>query len=452
MIPKDPVAARKELELELLRRGTVWPYELRGANRELMLSNDPQVINAGPADTGKSVACCLKLHRLCRLYPKSQHVIARKTQTSLYGSILQTYARIAGNEVSTYGGEKPSWYDYPNGSRVWVCGMDNPEKALSSERDSIYVNQAEELTLTDWEILSTRCNGRNAVVPFAQLFGDCNPGGSKHWIKEAARVGSLRLLYARHQDNPTIYNADGTPTAGGQRRLDALSRLTGLRRKRLFEGIWATAEGAVYDTFDASLHVKVRPRSEMKRHFLAIDEGYTNPAVILDIGEDADGRWHVFREFYQTGVLPAQFVKTAKEWFAENRCEMAAVDESAAGLIADMISEGVNARGGKGRVIDGITRIQNRLQIQGDGLPRYTVDPSCVNHINEFESYVWQPDKPKDTPKKEDDHSLDAARYLGDALGEPTGAFGNQSLEELTRLMRELNPPIEDEQPLEVTL
>ena len=72
-------------------------------------------------------------------------------------------------------------------------------------------------------------------------------------------------------------------------------------------------------------------------------------------------------------------------------------------------------------MLDGIQAIQNRLKVAGDGRPRYTIDPTCTNHINEFESYVWKPEK--DVPEKEYDHSLDASRYLDDVLAVPTGAF-----------------------------
>jgi phage terminase large subunit len=409
--------ARKELALHgiIFNAVTGNEYELRGGCRELIASTAKQVVLAGVSDSGKTIAGCLKAHSLCLQYPRCQGAITRKTFASLVGSVLQTYERIAGGSgIVSYGGEKPQWYDYPNGSRIWIGGMDNPDKILSSERDFVYVNQCEELSQSDWETLSTRTTGRNAVVPHPQLYGDCNPGGSRHWIRELAKQGALALLLATHKDNPTIYNLDGSLTASGKARLDALSKLTGLRRKRLFEGIWATAEGAVYDNFNATVHVISRNVSEFHRWFLAIDEGFTNPAVILVVGEDNDGRWHCVREFYQTGVLQETIVKTASNWFTEFECELAAVDESAAGLIADLLSIGVTAVGGKGRVLDGIQRIQNRLEIQGDGRPRLTIDPSCTNFINEMESYIWRPEK--DVPVKENDHACDCIRYLSDVL------------------------------------
>ena len=103
-----------------------------------------------------------------------------------------------------------------------------------------------------------------------------------------------------------------------------------------------------------------------------------------------------------------------KEWFLEKQCNTVAVDEAAAGLIADLKNNSVPAKGAKGKVFGGITSIQDRLKIQGDGLPRLTVAPSCINTINEFESYVWKPEK--DEPIKENDHAMDAIRYFADAL------------------------------------
>jgi PBSX family phage terminase large subunit len=412
--------ARRELAKHgiLFSAVTGREYELRGANKQAVTCTDPQFVIAGPADCGKTVALCLKLHSTALLNPNSQHVMARKVYGDMVGSVLQTFGRIASDSgVMPYGGEKPQWFDYPNGSRIWLCGMDNPGKALSSERDSIYINQAEQFSRDDWETLSTRTTGRNAVVKHAQIYGDCNPGGSRHWIKEMAKEGKLTLLVATHKDNPTLYDEHGVLTPGGHARLAALEKLTGLRRKRLFEGAWATAEGAVYEMFDANIHVLLRDRREFKWFYLAMDEGYTNPATILDVGEDADGRWHVFREFYQTGQLQETIVKTAKQW-AHEQCRLVAVDESAAGLIADLLAIGLPARGGKGRVLDGINRIQNRLAKAGDGKPRLTIDPSCVNLTNEFESYCWRPEK--DVPVKEFDHALDALRYLEDVLAEPS--------------------------------
>jgi len=410
-----------------------------------MKNTDHEVVIAGPAETGKTLAACEKVHFLASSYPGCQGAIVRKSQKSVYGSVLQTFNRvIEGAPVVAYGGIKPEKYIYANGSEVWVGGMDNPDKILSSERDFVYVNQAEELKIDDWEKLATRTTGRNAVIPHTQLMGDCNPAGSRHWIRERAKTGNLTMIPSTHRDNPTLFDPKtGEITAQGKRTISVLETLTGVRRKRLLEGIWATAEGAVYDMFNVETHVIERPPEQFVSWMLAMDEGYTNPAVILLVGEDGDGRLHIEREFYKSGVLQKTVVATAAAWCEEvmersksimrndgmseydiarkiDRVNLIAVDAAAAGLIADLKDIGLPAAGYKGRVLDGITAVQSYLQVAGDGRPRLTMDPACVNAVNEFESYVWKPEK--DEPLKENDHIMDAIRYLVQSVGYPVGA------------------------------
>ena len=384
---------------------------LRGGAAEFWRCKDHEVILAGPANTGKTYGGMHKLDALLWKYPGSQAAIVRKAFSYLHGSVCQTYEKIANmHAIQKYGGERTERYIYPNGSMIWLGGMDKPGKVLSSERDFIYVNQAEEMTEEDWETLLTRCDGRAGHSPYPQLMGDCNPSSARHWIRERANRGALKLLKSIHLDNPTLFDAQGEVTDRGKRALSILENLTGVRRKRLLEGEWATAEGAVYESFNYSIHVKERDPNEFQWWALAMDEGYTNPAVILLVGFDGDGRQHIAKEFYKRGVLQKDVVQVAVVLNAQYHVLLVAVDAAAAGLIADLKDAGLPAQGFKGRVLDGITHVQALLKIQGDGRPRLTVDPSCINTINEFESYVWKPGK--DEPIKDNDHSMDSLRYL----------------------------------------
>ncbi|NTV04488.1 hypothetical protein HGA89_06230, partial [bacterium] len=49
---------------------------------------------AGPADTGKTVACCLKAHTICASVPGAQGAMVRKTFNSLVGTVVQTFKRV----------------------------------------------------------------------------------------------------------------------------------------------------------------------------------------------------------------------------------------------------------------------------------------------------------------------------------------------------------------------
>lgn len=390
-------------------------YKPYGAAEQMMYCQDREVLIEGGAETGKTLACCWKIHLCAIKYPGSQLAMVRKVNNSMYGTVLKTFARVVkeaveDGTVKVYGGEKPEMYLYNNGSTIWVGGMDNPDKILSSERDMIYYNQAEESNVDEWEKLVTRTTGRSAIMPYTQLIADANPAGSKHHLMERRVSGRLTWLHSVHKDNPTIYNRDGSLTEYGTKALADLASMTGIRRKRLFEGLWVTAEGAVYDMFDYTVHAVERPDSEMVEWYISIDEGYTNPAVITLVGMDSDKRAHVAREWYHTGKLQSEIVQVARDWMLEKNVRTVIVDEAAAGLIADLRNNGIPAFGAKGKVLDGIHLVQDALKVQGDGKPRLTISKTCINGINEFESYVWKPGK--DEPVKENDHELDSVRYL----------------------------------------
>lgn len=393
-------------------------FTFYGAAKEFVKYQGAEAVIHGPAETGKTISALWKLHLCALKYPNASLVIARKVLSSTYSTVLQTFIKkvLVDEEswgIKVYGGEKAQWFDYGNGARIWIAGLDKSSKILSAEHDIIYVNQAEEIEKADWETITTRTTGRAGNMPYAQTIGDANPGGSQHWILKRS---GLELYKSLHTDNPTLYD-DGVLTEQGKITIARLKALTGVRRKRLYSGLWVTAEGAVYDMFDSQLHVTERDSEEFVTWYLAMDEGYTNPAVILLIGEDSDGRWHIAEEWYETGKLQEQVIEQAGIMSEGRDVDLIAVDAAAAGLIAALINAGFPASAAKGRVLDGIWHIQDRLKVQDDKRPRLTVEPACVNTINEFESYIWE--EGKDKPKKANDHAMDGVRYLDDIVGTP---------------------------------
>ena len=278
--------------------------ELRGDNAVFYETHAREAILAGPAESGKTFCGILKLHTLLLRYPGAQIALIRKVFTDLKTSALVTYRRDIlklqsfkepHSYVRVYGGENPEWFDYPGGSRLWIGGLDNPGKTLSSERDVIYVVQAEQLMLEDWEYLIRCTTGRGAVMPYTQLLGDCNPGPPLHWI--LTRAG-MQLLSSTHRDNPTLYDADGILTAQGERTLRDLSSMTGARYKRLYLGQWAAPEGVIYDVFDSERHkVKAFTIPKDWPRIVGIDP-FGDCIAALWLALDPRGQvWNVYREY-----------------------------------------------------------------------------------------------------------------------------------------------------------
>ena len=415
--------------------------ELRGGALALWKCKDPEVMLSGPAETGKTFGGLNKLDALMWKYAGAQAAIIRKTRQSMDGSVLQTYRNVIGKDspINPYGGSKPEWYDYPNGSRIYVGGMDNPGKVLSSERDFIYVNQAEELSVNDWETVITRVTGRAANAPYAQLFGDCNPWTPTHWIKQRP---SLRIFESRHEDNPTLFTADGQITERGVKSMRILDSLTGTRYYRLRKGLWVSAEGVVYEEYDPAIHlISAMPAGwEAWPKYRAIDFGYTNPFVCQWWAVDPDGRAYLYREIYMTGRTVAKHAADIKRHSEGERYVKTITDHDAEDR-ATLHEHSIPTEAAKKAVRPGIDAVKERLVKAGDGRPRLYIlrgalverdESLAAQHLpccteEEFPEYVWvktADGKPnKEEPNKMYDHGMDPARYLVMELDQPTPPF-----------------------------
>jgi phage terminase large subunit len=416
-----------------LREGETGGFAPRGAAAELWRSKAPEIMLSGPAETGKTWTCCHKLNALMWKYPGAQAAVIRKTQASMVSSVLQTFDRVIGENsgVVAYGGEKPEWYQYPNGSRVWVGGMDNPNKVLSAERDFVYVCQSEELTVDDWETLRTRNTGRGGVAPYAQQFADCNPGAPTHWIIERKNKGTLKFLESRHEDNPTLYDDDGNITEQGIRSLQVLDALTGARYYRLRKGLWVGAEGIIYENWDPAIHVKP-PRTIPQQwpRVWAVDFGYTNPFVWQSWAIDPDDRMWLVKEIYRTKLL----VEDA----AKRILEVSKDDPRPTAIICDHDAEDratlerhlqMAVKGGYKGVKPGLQAVEARIRKAGDDQPRIFIledalvhepDPDLITAkkptctAQEIAGYIWNTrggQAKGEEPLKENDHGMDTMRY-----------------------------------------
>lgn len=278
----------------IARREVLDAPVFRGDNLVAQDITDPAWLLSGPFETGKTWAALWRLDQEARANKGGQYAIVRKVRNDMDGSVLVTWRKVierAGGGVTVFGGEKPQWYDYPNGARVWVGGLDRPEKTLSGERDGVYVNQAEELAEQDWELLTRATTGRGAVTAHPMLFGDCNPGGEDHWILSRKQAGSLTLLVSRHEDNPSLYLGDRvTLTEQGERSMAALNRLTGVRYSRGKLGLWVGAEGAYFAQLDERLHMCDLVRvPDGWPAWGALDYGYAHPLAFGVFTQSPEG-------------------------------------------------------------------------------------------------------------------------------------------------------------------
>lgn len=412
-------------------------FRCYGAALDLWNDHASEVMIAGPYATGKTLTWLHKLNAVACRYPGARILIVRKTYRSLVESACVTYERKVLDyppghplcPVVPLGGTRPTSYEYPNGSRIVLGGLDNPDKLLSSEWDMVGVPQAEELSLGDWEALIGRTTGRAGNVRYPQVIGDCNPGPPSHWI---LRRSSLSVHYSKHEDNPSLFDpVTGEITERGRQEMAALDALTGIRYKRGRLGLWVAAEGVVYEGFDRAAHLvdRFRPPQSWPRIW-AVDFGYTNPFVWQCWAMDDDGRLFLTHEIYKTGILVEDAARLILRITGGQPAPVAIVCDHDAEDRATLERHlGMRTVAAYKAITPGREAVESRLRAAGDGRPRLFImrdtlrerdealsavrKPLCLT--DELEVYAWpvaKDGKPvKETPIKDNDHGCDAMRY-----------------------------------------
>jgi phage terminase large subunit len=169
-------------------------------------------------------------------------------------------------------------------------------------------------------------------------------------------------------------------------------------------------EGLVYKEFGRTLHIYDNEAIDVVMKIGSVDFGFVNPCAVLTVLKDKRGTYWVANEFYETGKTDAQIaeVVAAKEF------TKVYPDPENQGAIKELRDRNVNVQEvlkDKGSVIAGIQKIRELLKQR-----RIRIHRSCLNLIWELETYHYPKSKVEgndsEVPVKENDHALDALRYV----------------------------------------
>lgn len=370
---------------------------------------------SGAFGAGKSRALCYKLLRHA-LIPGNFVGLCRETFTALRHSTLRTLLKDESGlppvlPEGTYDHNKSEHIiRIHGGGEIFYFGLDEAQKFGSLNFGAVGIDEVVELDEEKYNMLAGRC--RNTIDPHRQIFSATNPGSHLHYLYRrffTDQSPARRVIQTSSLDNfylPDDYSA-------------LLKSFTGQTYRRYVEGKWGAFEGLVYEMFDPHVHVKARDPEEFQRWYLGVDEGYTHPAVTVLLGVDSDGRCHVYRVFCERRIIHDQHVRESLGLWQSQRCSGCYVDPSAAGLRAALERSGIHCEDADNNVLSGIRAMQNAMRLEGDGRPRFTVEPhpSTQPLIMELGSYRWKKSRTEgaveqDQPVKEFDDCLDATRYV----------------------------------------
>ena len=297
---------------------------------------------------------------------------------------------------------------------------------------------------TDENQATGRCS-----VKGSKFWFNCNPDGPYHWFKVnwinkatgylgKEQVRKIRQKAKAEGKDPGLkellylhFTMDDNLSLDEEVKARYRSMYIGVFFKRYILGLWAAAEGVIYDMFDEARHVRdIKDFFQLLingNRYVSCDYGTQNATVFLLWNKGRDGVWYCIREYYYSGrdkgrqKTDSEYADDLKKWLDGTKIKAIIVDPSAASFIAELRKRGYKVLKANNDVLDGIRLVGMLLNLE---LLKFA--SSCTETIKEFASYIWDEkalERGEDKPVKQHDHSCDAVRYFVSSLLMPSLPF-----------------------------
>lgn len=315
------------------------------------------------------------------------------------------------NYFYIFGGKDERSQDLIQG--ITLAGVFFDEVALMPES---FVNQA-----------TGRCS-----VKGSKFWFNCNPDGPYHWFKQnwidkstgyLGKEETARRMQqaAAEGKDPGLKNIlylhftmDDNLSLDEEIKARYRSMYVGVFFKRYIMGLWAAAEGIIYDMFDENKHVQdIKDFYQLLingNRYVSCDYGTQNATVFLLWNKGTNGKWYCIREYYYSGrdkgkqKTDSEYADDLKEWLDGTKIKAIIVDPSAASFIAELRKRGYKVLKANNDVLDGIRLVGMLLNLE-----KIVFASSCKETIKEFASYIWDEkalERGEDKPVKQWDHCL----------------------------------------------
>ena len=242
------------------------------------------ICGSGGFGNGKTTVFCQKILALCCAFPNYRAAIFRTEFRKLCVTTRVTFFKICPPELydEALGGKRVDSQNYVrfiNGSEIyWMHGDNTDDKMLMGlEVNSIFVDQAEELPESTYEVMDGRVGRwdmadvpshmdkskfpvnpvtKRLIVPNYMMLA-CNPDDTSHWIyqkyhKESYehnidRIDPVTTKGYRYSDTHIMYEAGSADNpALPEENKAALRRKGASYVRRFYYGQWGIFEGQVH--------------------------------------------------------------------------------------------------------------------------------------------------------------------------------------------------------------
>ena len=384
-------------------------------------------VACGAVRSGKShcqISYCIPSRLMERKDRRGLRVILGATRSNIERNVLQPMRDIySDNLISNINSQNIARI---MGEKVYCIGADNirqVSKIKGSEIAYCAIDEATDVNEDVFEMLKSRLS-----LPYSCCDATTNPAGPNHWFKKF--LDSAERGVDIYCQNYTLYDNPFLPE-DYVRNLEAEYEGS-VWYDRFILGLWALAEGLIFSNYSKAIYTTdfIGPADD---YCISLDYGTSNPFAAL-LWENRRGVWCAPNELYYSGrdtgvqktddqymkmleefvkpILKYRYIERMDPWTGKTEIDFeripVIIDPSAASFIALLRqSEIFRPIQANNEVINGIRKTFTAIE---RGIIR--VHARCKNWKNEAQSYIWNPDSVEDAPIKENDHLMDATRYM----------------------------------------
>jgi len=338
--------------------------------------------------------------------PAGEYCIITRTYDTFKRNVLPTLTRMIGADACYYSGKRELniW-----GKTIFVVGADDStaeSKIRGPTFSGAYVDEGSIIPESVFKMLISRC-----AMQGARIFVTTNPDSPYHWLKRDYLENNedVKSWQFKLEDNPKLTREE----------MAYLRRqYKGLWYQRFIEGLWVMAEGAVFDTFDLSLHTIPFGPSNPQYTIVGVDYGTNNATAFTSVSVNlskfpnvwVDDIYYYDSKAHQRQKTDNEYAADLKKFIQGKPVRAIYVDPSAASFKLECARQDIS------KVYDAENEVIDGIRLLSDFFNKGTLKicRNCKQLIEDIQSYVWDSKSAMtgvDKPMKQNDHTIDSLRY-----------------------------------------
>jgi ADP-ribose pyrophosphatase YjhB (NUDIX family) len=359
--------------LETLKAHKLQPIQYK-ALALFNIKSIKEFLLVGGSRSGKTFISIYAILVIAFKYPGSRHLIARfrfrHVKDSVWKDTLRKVLKLCFPMVNVTWNNSDYYIELPNGSQVWIGGLDDSErveKILGMEFLTVLLNEASQISHEAYLTIKTRLAQRcervineetgETITARNILFVDENPPSKKHWtyrvfIEHMDPEAKTALDGSRYAH--IIMNPDDNAENISADYLETLASLPLRKRLRFLEGKFSDdAEGALWndDLINGTRITRNRDGSlpvTLKRIVVALDPAVTSKDTsddtgIVVAGVGYDNHLYVLEDATDT-YKPLDWAKKAVSLYHQYKADRIVAEVNNGGELVETVLRNVDSR------------------------------------------------------------------------------------------------------------